>query len=125
MLTTIAVMGIVMITMVTLMTLTHLQISRSFRANQQAQLRQLLLAGTFTAETQLQPSDNPSDIRSLPLPPDLVKQSATLRIHWLPGSNIQQRTAHITATLPQQSLGEVAAFSQQNGHWTLSAVELD
>ena len=125
MLMTIAVMDIVMITMVTLMTLTHLQISHSFRATQEAQLRQLLLAGTLAAEMQLQPTANPSDIPSLSLPPDLAKRSATLHIQWLPGSNIEQRTAHITAALSQQSLGEVAAFSVQNGRWVLTAVELD
>jgi type II secretory pathway component PulK len=124
--------GFAMITAIMLLSLTAMTITlfgvtlsnqarRTQFAVEDAQLRQLLTAGTALAQTRIQ-SDS-SGRFSVALPDALTQNSAelTVDIHAVPSGN---KIAEVNASLPHHRLSQQLTFSSQNGVWQMTQANL-
>jgi hypothetical protein len=122
-----AMITAIMLLSLTAMTITLLGVTLSNQARrtqfavEDAQLRQLLTAGTAFAQTRIQ-SDS-SGRFSVPLPDGLKQESAelTVEIHAGPSGN---KIAEVNASLPHHRLSQQLTFSSQNGVWQMTQANL-
>ena len=122
-----AMITAIMLLSLTAMTITLLGVTLSNQARrtqfavEDAQLRQLLTAGTAFAQTRIQ-SDS-SGRFSVPLPDALTQNSAelTVDIHVGPSGD---KIAEVDASLPHHRLSQQLTFSSQNGVWQMTQANL-
>jgi type II secretory pathway component PulK len=96
----IVLLGLVAMTLVAIAATSFMQSQRSRALAEDAQLRQLLLAGADVAVSRLEKSA-PLDA-TIPLPESLTEQGATLMLHGQTDGDHQ--TVDITATLDRRNL---------------------
>jgi hypothetical protein len=122
--------GFAMITAIMLLSLTAVTITllgsalvnqarRTQLAAEDAQLRQLLVAGADIARTKLSSSGS----FTVDLPPSLRDESAALTIQ-IQDNPSGQKIATIKATFPHHSLSQQLTFTSQNSAWQLTGATL-
>jgi hypothetical protein len=122
MVTAIMLLSLTAMTMTLLgMTLSN-QARRTQIAAEDAQLRQLLIAGSDFAQTRI--ASVSAAHFAVPLPDALQHDSAQLTIDIHPDSAFQ-KTAEISASLPHHHLSQQLIFSSQNDAWQITAANLD
>ena len=123
-----AMVTAIMLLSLTAMTITLLGVTLSNQAlrtrsiGEDAQLRQLLIAGTAFAQTRI-PSDS-SGRFSVAVPDALGQESAELTVDIRAGS-AGDKIAEIEASLAHHRLSQQLIFSSQNGVWRVTAATLD
>jgi hypothetical protein len=124
--------GFAMITAIMLLSLTAMTITllgatlfnqarRTQIVGEDAQLRQLLIAGTAFAQTRV--SSDSSGRVSVAIPDSLRQESAKLTVDIRDGSG-GSKIAEVGASLPHHQLSEQLTFSSQNGVWQLTDANL-
>jgi type II secretory pathway pseudopilin PulG len=118
---TLVLIGMVAITLASLGMTTYLQIQRTQLETQQAQLRQLLLAGEQAARARLSTSA-PID-GAMTLPDSLTSDEAALTLR---SENVgqDQATVYIDATLGRRQMSQTVHFIRQGEVWRLDSAEL-
>ncbi len=124
--------GFAMITAIMLLSLTAMTITllgvtianqarRTQFAGEDAQLRQLLTAGTAFAQTRI---SSDSSGRFFVVLPDALKQDSaelTVDIH---ADSAGNKIAEVDASLPRHRLSQQLTFSSQNGVWQITNANL-
>lgn len=124
--------GFAMLTAIVLLSLTAMTITllgatlfnqarRTQIIGEDAQLRQLLIAGTAFAQTKV-PSDA-SGRFSVAVPDVLQQDSAELTVD-IHADSTGNKIAEVEASLPHHRLSQQLTFSSQNGVWQLSDANL-
>jgi hypothetical protein len=88
-----------------------------------AQLRQLLLAGAQAAPRQLQ-AGTPPERKSISLPDLLIEQGGVLTLQTLPAASPDEKLVRIEASLPRRHLAQDLRFTKRDGSWRIAAAEL-
>jgi hypothetical protein len=123
-----AMVTAIMLLSLTAMTMTLLgmtlfnQARRTQIIGEDAQLRQLLIAGTAFAQTRI--ASVSTAHFAVPLPDTLRHDSADLTVDIHPAS-AGQKIAEISASLPHHHLSQQLTFSSQNDVWQITAANLD
>jgi hypothetical protein len=99
-----------------------LQSVRSRNLAEEAQLRQLLLAGSQIAQNAIQNS-NPIEGPQA-LPDTLRGDGYSLALH-VESTSPDRRVIDVTASLPRYHLSQRVEFTRQNGSWQLDSAELE
>jgi hypothetical protein len=123
MVTAIVLLGMVAIALVTLGAAFVFQSRRTLALAQDAQLRQLLLAGTQEAQSRLAASGLDKNI-SIELPNDLRQQGASLALQPQPDASAGQAIIQIQAALPRHRMAQRVRLAQHAGGWEVIAAEL-
>jgi hypothetical protein len=122
-----AMLTAIMLLSLTAMTITLLgvtlsnQARRTQFAGEDAQLRQLLIAGTAFAQTRI-PSDSAGRF-SVAVPDALWQESAELTVDIRAGS-AGDKIAEVEASFPRHRLSQQLIFTSQNGGWQITAANL-
>jgi hypothetical protein len=95
---------------------------RAIHQTTQAQLEQMLLAGTQAAKQRLSSSASPDWI-DVPLPPSLAADAGQLRLAVLQRSD-QSLTLQISADLHDKHASQQLTFSKTGEEWTVLSAEL-
>jgi hypothetical protein len=109
------------------MTITLLGVTLSNQARrtqfvgEDAQLRQLLTAGTAFAQTRISPDS--SGRFSVTLPDALTQDSAKLTVD-IHADSSGNKIAEVDASLPHHRLSQQLTFSSQNGVWQITQANL-
>jgi hypothetical protein len=121
----IALIGIVTITMAVLAGEFHVQAVRTQNANDDAQLRQLLLSGAEFARQRVE-AGAPAAVLTgaIVLPDSPVMQAATLELSMQDDANPQERAIEIRAAIMHRHAAQRVHFSRRNGVWVLASAEL-
>jgi hypothetical protein len=88
----------------------------------QAQLRQLLLAGTQAAEAQL-PEMQPRKKIAVPLPEVLVKRGAAVELQFEPAESSGERIVHVDAVYDGHRYIQRLHFARKGQGWELIAAD--
>jgi len=123
--------GFAMITAIALLSLTAMTITllgmtlfnqarRTQIAAEDAQLRQLLIAGTTFAQSRVSVS---SGRFSVAIPETLRQDSAELTVD-IRADSAGDKIAEVDASLPHHRLSQQLTFSLQNGVWQITAANL-
>jgi type II secretory pathway component PulK len=122
-----AMITAIMLLSLTAMTITLLGVTLSNQARrtqfvaQDAQLRQLLTAGTSFAQTRI--SSDSSGRFSVTLPDALTQDSAKLTVD-IHADSSGNKIAEVDASLPHHRLSQQLTFSSQNGIWQITQANL-
>lgn len=120
----IVMVGLIAMSLATLGITFALQASRTQSQAEEAQLRQLLLAGAQAACAQATANSGPHPaIWSLSLPNVLCRQGATVTLETFFDSS-GRLLIHIEAALPHRRLAQDVRFKQEGGAWHLVLAEL-
>ena len=119
----ISLFGLVAITIVSLASVFSVQARRAYSQSQDAQLRELLLAGAEAARARL--DSNSSFPANIPLPTTLSQEQATLTLTRQSPESADSAVIAIQASLPRHTLSQRLTFSRQSNSWQLTAVELN
>ena len=101
---------------------TYMQMMRTQTLSEDAQLRQLLLAGMEIARGRLQTSAKVE--APLALPDSLGADAATLALHLKSDPAAGQQTIQIDAAVSNRRLSQTVQFAQRGGAWQLTSAEL-
>jgi len=123
MVTAIVLLGLVALTLASMGVAFVFQSQRTLSLAQDAQLRQLLLAGTFEARTRLAASGLDKPV-SLDLPDDLREQGATLKLEPQPDTAAGQITIQIEATLPRHRMAQRIHLLRLDTRWQVISADL-
>ncbi|MDP9173481.1 MAG: hypothetical protein M3O30_06400 [Planctomycetota bacterium] len=118
----VAVLSLVVTTLAMLAVSTSLQVRRTMILAEEAQLRQLLVAGTQSLSVQLDAANTP--LSSPVLPETLRQRGAKLEINPLPGAISDARSFEIEASLPKHHMSQRVVFSRRDGNWQLREASL-
>lgn len=122
MVTAIFLLSLVAMTLTALSAELFVQAGRTQVLVEDAQLRQLLLAGSVFAESHLESAS--STPLSVSLPDALPRQSAALTVEVRPGASASQRIAEIEASLPRHQLSQQLHFSREGDSWRMTEAKL-
>jgi hypothetical protein len=122
MVTAIFLLSLVAMTLTALSAELFVQASRTRTLGEDAQLRQLLLAGTTFAQSHLDSSSIAP--MTISLPGALQRQSAVLTIKIRPGNSSSEKIAEIEASLPRNRLSQQLHFSRDEDHWRMTEATL-
>jgi hypothetical protein len=120
MVTAIVLMSLVGITLTVMMVAMRGESGRTQQAEDDAQLRQLLLAGSAFAISHAESSGH----YSVPLPDGLRSRSAELTVEIQPGQGSDEKIAEIEADLPKHRLSQQIYLSRLDGKWSISQAHL-
>jgi type II secretory pathway pseudopilin PulG len=123
MVTTIVVMGLIALTLAGLGRAFVMQSRRTLALAEDAQLRQLLLAGALEAESRVAAGGLDKNI-SIPLPDELRNRGAALTLQPEPNAPTGQAIIQIDAALPRHRMSQRITLSQIDGRWEITAAEL-
>jgi type II secretory pathway component PulK len=98
------------------------QSRRSTLAEDDAQLRQLLIAGQEILHSRLSASKTPDD--PIPLPQILTDRQAHLAIQSASSDSSSTHTFTISAALPHRTISQRVSYSLDNSKWILTSAEL-
>ncbi len=119
----IIVFGMVAVTIVSLSAAFSVQAGRAYSQSQDAQLRELLLAGAQAARARL---DSQSAFPvTIPLPSSLSDQGATLLLTRQSPQSPDAAVIDIQASLPHHALAQRLQFSHASGTWQLIDAQLN
>ena len=124
--------GFAMITAIMLLSLTAMTITllgvtlanqarRTQSATEEAQLRQLLTAGTAFVQTRI--SSDASGRFSVALPDALKQDSAELTVD-ISADSAGEKIAQVDASISHHHLSQQLTFSSQNGVWRITKASL-
>jgi hypothetical protein len=116
------VMSLLVTTIALLAVAGSLQAKRTRMAMEDAQLRQLLVAGIAASQARLNAA--PGAEISVALPESLRQQGAALTVRIEAGTSASERTVEIDASLPRHRMSQRAEFSMRGGSWQLVSAEL-
>jgi hypothetical protein len=122
MITAIMLMSLAAMTMTLLGTTIINQARRTQILSEDAELRQLLIAGAAFAE--IEAESNSAGRVSVPLPDPLERNSAGLTIEFHSNSPTE-KIAEVEASLPHHRLSQQLTVSFENGLWQLTAANLN
>jgi hypothetical protein len=94
-------------------------VRRTRAASDDAQLRELLLAGAQIGQFRLQNSWTAGQSVTVNLPPALKDQDATLILQPIDPESATDRSVNIEATLGRHAMAERVHFIQRDGHWQI------
>jgi hypothetical protein len=118
----VALLGMIAMTLTAIGITCSMQAMRTRTLAQEAQLRQLLLAGAQAAHARLQASaavDGP-----VKLPDDLSQVGDKLILIARPSADSDQAIIEIRAALDQHGSSQTVHFSRQNGAWQINSAGL-
>jgi len=123
MVTAIVLMGLIALTLAALGTAFVIQSRRTLALAEDAQLRQLLLAGALEAQSRLAASALDKNI-PIALPDELRDRGAALALHPEPNAPTGQAIIQIDAALPRHRMSQRVMLLQIDGRWQITAAEL-
>jgi type II secretory pathway pseudopilin PulG len=123
MVTAIVLLGLVALTLAALGSAFIFQSRRTRALAEDAQLRQLLLAGALEAQSRLADSTLEQRV-SIPLPAELADRGATLVLQPQPDAPPGQAILRIEAALPRHRMAQRLTLSQTAGRWQINNAEL-
>jgi type II secretory pathway pseudopilin PulG len=123
MVTAIVLMGLVALTLAALGSAFVVQSHRTQALAEDAQLRQLLLAGALEAQSRLAASTLEQRV-SIPLPAELADRGASLILQPDPDAPAGQAILRIEAALPRHRMAQRLTLSQTAGRWQITNAEL-
>ena len=123
MVTAIVLTGIIALTLAALGSAFVIQSRRTLALAEEAQLRQLLLAGALEAKSRLATSAVDRNI-SIALPDELRDRGASLRLQPEANPAAGQAIIRIDAAFPRHRMSQRISFAQTNGRWQITAAEL-
>jgi hypothetical protein len=123
MVTAIVLLGLVAMTLASLGVAFVFQSRRTLSLAQDAQLRQLLLVGTWQARGRLGAAGLEKNI-SIDLPDDLRQRGATLRLQPRQDASTGQIVVEIEATLPPRRMAQRIRLAPRGTGWQVVASEL-
>jgi hypothetical protein len=124
------IMSILSVSLVTLAVGFAQDASRTRLGAEDAQLRQILLAGADDLRAKISAGAMPAGgagaatVESALLPQTLRDQQAGLAIAPLADDSANARSFEFTATMSHRQLAEKVRFAQQNGVWMLAGAEM-
>jgi hypothetical protein len=118
----IALLGLVAMAITAFCITCSLQSVRSRNLAEEAQLRQLLLAGSQIAQNAIQNSTPLQGPQTLP--DSLRSDGYSLSLHVQSASSDRQ-VIDVAASLPRHQLSQRVEFTRQNGSWQLDSAELE
>jgi hypothetical protein len=121
----IALIGIITITMAVLAGEFHAQAVRTQNANDDAQLRQLLLSGAEFARQRVV-AGAPAAVLTgaIALPDSPMMQAATLELSVQDDADPQERIIEIRAATRRRHAAQRVHFSRRNDMWVLASADL-
>lgn len=127
MLTALAAVAIVAASLLAIGALLVADARRTARAADEAQLRQLLLAGAAIAHDRARhwPDRPPAERSDVPLPPDLIAHGASLRIEAAPDAAGERIEVHVSAARGGRTQRQVLHYRRQDGAWKLTGAGLE
>lgn len=122
----IVLMALVALALASLAALVAYDARRTRDARTDAQLRQLLLAGTAAAIDRARSAPPEADAHPWPvsLPQTLADDGATLTVK-LSATGPEGTEARIDATSEERSLGQTVVLVQRNGQWAVKSAVVD
>ena len=118
MVTAIVLIGLAAMTMTALSITIYTQATRTRLATEDAQLRQLLIAGaTFAIE---KAQSNTTGHFQVSLPDPLRANAAKLTIDLQPRTSDNEQTAEVEASLPHHRTSQRLKLALQNGAWQIA-----
>jgi type II secretory pathway pseudopilin PulG len=123
MVTAIVLMGLIALTLAALGTAFVIQSRRTLALAEDAQLRQLLLAGALEAQSRLAASALDKNI-PIALPDELRDRGASLSLQPEPSPPASQTVIRIEAALPHHRMAQRLTLAQTDGRWQVIAAEL-
>jgi type II secretory pathway component PulK len=123
MVTAIVLLGLVALTLASLGVAFVFESRRTLSLAQDAQLRQLLLAGTSEARSRLAAGGLDKSI-SIDLPDDLRQRGASLRLQPQQDASTGQTVVEIEAELPRHRMAQRVRLARQETGWQIVAAEL-
>ena len=126
MIVAIGLVALVAMAIATVLALVRLDLRRTAESLEQAQLRQMLLAGERAAGEQLAASEAAPAAQdvAVALPPGLAADGASLKLRLEPGPKDGTAAATVEAALAGKALAQTLRYQRGPDGWQLAAVQL-